>query len=402
MLVQFGQLKGIVKVRQYTIDNFAFKLHYRLTAWIFVVATILVTSRQYIGEHIKCIADDGVKAEVIETFCFFTSTFTIPKYYDEKLLKLGVLPHPGVGPLSKDSTDEVTYHAYYQWVPFVLFLQSIMFYFPHLFWKKKEGGRLKLLAEGLRFNVITRGNSMDVNGVHITSAQEKEDKLTTIREVFVERRMLHRSWCFWMIICEILNLINVVVQGYIINKFLGGKFWGLGPKVISDGIDGNADVLERVFPKVTKCVFHKYGPSGTIQNHDAMCVMALNVINEKIYVFLWFWLLFLFICSLIAVIYRFTSMALHSKSSMFNKFIFTPYKPNRKFKGWFGILKRYNYTEWLFLSYLSSNMDPLILKDLFETLGKGLNDSDSDSDKKTLPDDHERNLEDVMSFFDRQ
>ena len=27
------------------------------------------------------------------------------------------------------------------------------------------------------------------------------------------------------------------------------------------------------------------------QKHDALCMLPINVVNEKIYVFLWFWLL---------------------------------------------------------------------------------------------------------------
>ena len=40
---------------------------------------------------------------------------------------------------------------------------------------------------------------------------------------------------------------------------------------------------------MTKCTFHKFGPSGTVQTFDGLCVLPLNIINEKIYVFLWFW-----------------------------------------------------------------------------------------------------------------
>ena len=55
---------------------------------------------------------------------------------------------------------------------------------------------------------------------------------------------------------------------------------------------------------MTKCTFHKYGPSGTITRHDGLCVLALNIINEKIYVFLWFWFLTVALFSAVAILYR--------------------------------------------------------------------------------------------------
>jgi hypothetical protein len=50
-----------------------------------------------------------------------------------------------------------------------------------------------------------------------------------------------------------------------------------------------SDPMARIFPKVTKCTFNKYGPSATVEYIDGLCVLPLNVINEKIYIFLWFW-----------------------------------------------------------------------------------------------------------------
>jgi len=49
--------------------------------------------------------------------------------------------HPGVGPYEKG--DDQKYHAYYQWVPFVLFFQALFFVLPHIMWKSVEGGVLK-------------------------------------------------------------------------------------------------------------------------------------------------------------------------------------------------------------------------------------------------------------------
>ena len=48
---------------------------------------------------------------------------------------------------------------------------------------------------------------------------------------------------------------------------------------------------------MTKCTFHKFGPSGTVQKFDGLCVLPLNIINEKIYVFLWLWFIFLAVVS---------------------------------------------------------------------------------------------------------
>lgn len=47
--------------------------------------------------------------------------------------------------------------------------------------------------------------------------------------------------------------------------------------------------MDRVFPKVAKCTFHMSGASGSLETHDGLCVLPLNIFNEKIYIFLWFW-----------------------------------------------------------------------------------------------------------------
>ena len=40
------------------------------------------------------------------------------------------------------------------------------------------------------------------------------------------------------------------------------------------------DPMSRIFPRVTKCTFNKFGPSGSVQRRDAMCVLPVNIINE--------------------------------------------------------------------------------------------------------------------------
>lgn len=54
----------------------------------------------------------------------------------------------GVGTYNSD-TDEIVEKAYYQWVPFVLFLQGLLFYAPHMLFKVWEGGKLKNIIAGI-------------------------------------------------------------------------------------------------------------------------------------------------------------------------------------------------------------------------------------------------------------
>merc|ERR1711994_185052 len=101
--------------------------------------------------------------------------------------------------------------------------------------------------------------------------------------------------------------INVVGQIYFMDFFLGGEFTSYGIDVLAmteEPQEDRVDAMSRVFPKMTKCTFHKFGPSGTVEKFDGLCVLPLNIINEKIYVFLWFWFIILTVVSGMQMIYR--------------------------------------------------------------------------------------------------
>ncbi|CAH1379412.1 unnamed protein product [Tenebrio molitor] len=366
-----------IKPQNYYIDNWIFQMHYRVTTLIFLVATIMVTSRQYIGEHIKCISDKGVPEHVMNTFCFFTTTFTVVKHYDDDLVAKGHVAHPGVGSYGFNSTEPIQRHAYYQWVPFVLFGQAIMFHLTHLLWKKFEGRRLRRLIDGLRYGAFSLlETEVQVKDKKIPTKDKKVEFMKKIREAFIKRIYFNKSWSRWLVFCEILNVFNVVLQVYITDQFLDKQFFTLGVDLMNDGLAQTVTVLDEVFPKVTKCTFHKYGPSGSIQLHDAMCVMALNIINEKIYIFLWFWFIFLFAISCLAVLWRLVTILMHARSKKFNQIVFATSCPG-KLNPWnmLTVTQRCDFTDWLFLKYLAKNMDGLVFKELFLGLAEDLEEN---------------------------
>ncbi|KAG6459704.1 hypothetical protein O3G_MSEX011559 [Manduca sexta] len=365
------------------IENIAFKLHYQLTVTLLIACVILVCAREFFGDHIRCLSDQGVPDHVIQTYCFFMATFTIVRHYNESLLQGGFLPHPGVGPISEN--DETLNHTYYQWVPFVLFIQSLCFYMPHYIWKRKEGGRIKALVDGLQYaGLALQDQHMTVNGMSVPTKQSLEKKLDTIRKDIILRLKISRTWSTWLVAMEVTNLLHVMFQIWIINMFLNGAFISLGARVLNTSEWNHiADPLELVFPKVTKCIFHKYGPSGSIQQHDALCVMALNIIHEKIYTILWFWLLFLFIVSVLAVIWRIISYFMFRRSLRFNEMMFR-HVSKAKFNP-YNVIRVVNgceFADWLFLYYLAKNMQGFVFQALFTRLAEEL-------EKRELPFENE-------------
>lgn len=46
--------------------------------------------------------------------------------------------------------------------------------------------------------------------------------------------------------------------------------------------ENRTDPMSYVFPRMAKCTFKSFGPSGTIQVRDVMCLIATNIINEKV------------------------------------------------------------------------------------------------------------------------
>ena len=210
-------------------------------------------------------------------------------------------------------------------VPCVIFFIRCIFS-PRYLWKVSESGRVNMLVQDMNVPMVDK--------------DQKEDRKKVLVDYFLEDRHNHELYAYTFFACEFLNFVNVLLQLLFMNFFLGGEFTTYGSDVISMTNleqEQRSDPLSRVFPKVTqfdptlimslilrsglmllnfqihvhcashqllqvtKCTFHKFGPSGTVQKFDGLCVLPLNIINEKIYVFLWFWFVILAITTGIQV-----------------------------------------------------------------------------------------------------
>ncbi len=58
------------------------------------------------------------------------------------------------------------------------------------------------------------------------------------------------------------------------------------------------------FPLEVSCTVPNIGAAGGEQNHNGLCVLSQNIINEKMYLAVWFWMVFLIMIFPFCIIYR--------------------------------------------------------------------------------------------------
>ncbi|CAG2164367.1 unnamed protein product [Oppiella nova] len=367
-------VKGLIKLGHICIDNNVFRCHYKASVIILIAFSILNTSGQFFGDPIDCLCSDEIgddKNDLLDSYCWIHSTFTLPKALHKKV---GLeVAHPGVDQYKPD--DVKVYHKYYQWVWLVLFLQSLMFYIPRYVWKLCEGGRIKSLVFDLDKPVL--------------KPSEKQEKLGLLVLYLKSNIRYHNSYFFYFVICEVMNFANVIIQIYLVDGFLGGAFTTYGTDVLKyteQDQEKRVDPMIATFPRMTKCTFHQYGPSGDVQRHDALCILRLNILNEKMYIFLWFWFLFLAAISGLVVLYRliiifvpaFRYLVLRSRARMTD--------PNHLKL----VMEVSKIGDWFLLYLLCKNIDRQNFKELIQEYTKEIVDDGSGQHLMAYPDNPDK------------
>ena len=265
-----------------------------MTTIFLLACAMLVSSKQLFGDPIKCTISTKKKVpeELLDTFCWAHTTFSVNSAWTSVVGEQII--YPGVS--NSQDRSNLVHHVYYQWVAIVLFIQAFFFYLPHLLWKSIYGRKIMdSVPEELRSVVSSDG-------------EKKKKKIVLLAESMVQRSGRSNKIRYCYIMVEFLNLLNVLLQIYLTDRFLGGNFIFYGLSIVhhSDwGFSSHYDPMLRIFPRMTKCTFYSYGDSGDVSKDDALCILPVNVVNEKIYLFLWFWMCFLLFVTSINLLFQF-------------------------------------------------------------------------------------------------
>ena len=280
----FAIIGNVGDVSLKTGDTFSDRLNCQHTTFILVIFAILVTTKNYVGDPISCWCPAHFTESHIEytnNICWVTNTYYLP--FDEDIPPVGH-PRHRIG--------------YYQWVGLILIGQAVLFYLPRIVWylfNKKSGIAVSTVTDAA------------VECQRKTDADGREKAINCVIKHLnrylseITRKHLLSNYCkglWWYLygnyiiilylVVKLLYIINVVGQLFLLNIFLETDYNLYGFHVVKRLIDGEDWRTSNRFPRVTLCDF-ELRIVGNVNRYTVQCALPVNLFNEKIYIFLWFW-----------------------------------------------------------------------------------------------------------------
>ncbi|VDD87111.1 unnamed protein product [Enterobius vermicularis] len=183
--------------------------------------------------------------------------------------------------------------VYYQWVPYALAIQAVSYYIPQFVWK------CLCSCSGFDYPKYYFSDFMSSSELRLDYNNHKS-RLTVFEKqgaVFVwdgiicARRKRSQYIMLFYFICTVLQAVNAWLEFYFLNALLCSATYALwGPGIIADLARGIDWQTTGHFPRITHCDYVRRAPS-TVQEDTVLCVLHLNIYYEKLFLFLWFWLL---------------------------------------------------------------------------------------------------------------
>lgn len=291
-----GDIAKYFKIEEIDIDNLVFKLFYQGCVIVFFTGSMVGVMSQYFGEPLHC-DFKGIDSELASDFCWIHGSSYIPMEYQEHMKCIVDLD----GVKSKDDAPDT---SYYQWVTFALLIQAGFFIFPYKLWKILEGGMMEQFGTDGKSAILLSEESKYEDGTIMEHVVEKFVKY--YRSTFHHNNM----YFAYFVGCEFMNIIMLFLNFWGTDKFLNGNFKYYGWNVIKyyaltkEEQKIAVNPLCEAFPTEVSCDVPNVGAAGGVQNSNGLCILSQNIINEKMYLIIWFWLVLLIFISVPYLMFR--------------------------------------------------------------------------------------------------
>ncbi|KAJ1365283.1 hypothetical protein KIN20_025538 [Parelaphostrongylus tenuis] len=318
--------------------DFVDRLHSYFTCNILIGLAVLVSFKQFGGKPIECLVPDMFSSsweQYAENYCWAQDTYFVPMSEVVAGMSESVRRQRRISYYQSPSVilNEVEFMVASSSTGKKMNLNSkrtfILVGAVFSFWSKPlvfdfqvSYGNTWLVIQGSRFMRWLNCHRIQTISNPISKEQISGRLQYIYRVHFVFHRRLRRKqirphsvltlfnlpysafFVTTMYLCtKFFYLTNVCFQLLLMNKFLGTtKYSWYGFGVILDLWNGTTWQKSGVFPRVSLCDF-EVRVMGNVQEHTVQCVLVINIFNEKIFIFLWFWYLMLVFFTLSSFLY---------------------------------------------------------------------------------------------------
>jgi len=275
----------IGKFKRNPTDDFADFLNYIFTPMLFALCALIISAKQYLGSPIQCLLPANFNpswSDYTKEYCFIQKTYSPPTTSDEIIH--GIRPH-----------DEI---HYYPWLPLILFKQAVYFYFPCLIIKYFYSRTVNVYDTIEKFDSIQtisigkRKREITKILIKLKEEIELENEFNSLPRIvaFLNFTSFLKNG-FIFIIVKSICLFNVIIQLLFLTLLVGkmNLFWGYDV-LISLLYDENTS--GSIFPRITFCDMNIMS-LGNPHNYTFQCLLTINILNEKIFMCIYFYLIFL-------------------------------------------------------------------------------------------------------------
>ncbi|UJR35175.1 hypothetical protein I4U23_027942 [Adineta vaga] len=314
---KFSGILSFANIRAKADDFLIDRLSYKFTAGILCLFAILCGVKTSYTVPIICWIPAQLKRyeKAITAYCYANNTYYIP---DNRRVPTAI----------NERYESLI--IYYQWLPWILGAQALLFYIPKFIWFFALAGSRHdvkdLLDRASEIYVVPKfEKEKDISKyrenkiIHLNS-QIFEQKDKNIGPQTTSRRC-HRLFSCYFIICyigvKVLYILNCLLQIGLIHLIIGTRPLGITrlnhlrkeslqthflaqfTQKITSGVSELIDTSS--FPKRTLCDF-TFRELASNHAYTVECILPLNIIVEKMYVFLYLWFILLGLITFIDLI----------------------------------------------------------------------------------------------------
>ncbi|KAI6190623.1 Innexin [Aphelenchoides bicaudatus] len=272
-------LNRLQSIQVSKLDDYVDRLNYLWTTMVIVFFCLVVGMQQTFNEPLVCIPQANFPAPWIK--------------YVNNLCYIGGTYHSKMSADLDHRLPQFTVN-YYQWIPYTLSLQALSFVIPHFVYLALAGFALS----GFNFKQV-------VDRCHDASNKTTEEMDKQIQDVawsvyeftcLPDRKSnlksLGKILAASYLIGKILNVMVILANLYFLNSFVGVGEISWAFTIVKSALAGQNWETTGYFPRTTFCDVD-LNMLGQTQRRTVQCLLMLNILTEKIYVVLYFWLLVL-------------------------------------------------------------------------------------------------------------